>query len=49
VARFGTVVDDRMRQLAIDLGDEPGWGVHKWRITNREPPNSTACSCGVQV
>lgn len=28
VARFRTVVDDRMRQLAIDLGEEPGWGVH---------------------
>lgn len=29
VARFRQVVDDRMRQLAIDLGDEPGWGVHR--------------------
>jgi len=29
VARFPTVVDERMRQLAIDLGDEPGWGVHR--------------------
>ncbi len=28
VARFRTVVDDRMRQLAIDLGEVPGWGVH---------------------
>lgn len=28
VARFRTVVDDRMRQLAINLGEEPGWGVH---------------------
>ena len=36
VARFRTVVDERMRQLAIDLGDEPGWGVHVERIANRE-------------
>jgi len=35
VARFRTVVDEAMRQLAIDLGDEPGWGVHVERVANR--------------
>ena len=28
VGKFQVVVNDRMRQLAIQLGEEPGWGVH---------------------